>query len=365
MQISGWRHHNDRMAVANKTVEQTVAITMLHDKNQNTRLTRRKLLKRATSLYLAATTGTSLAASSNQSSSVILRSWHLTVTGYYRGPAFLVASQKGYFSEQNLDVEFYLVQLAPEHNRGMAEGRWPISLSSADTMLARATQDNIDFLLFMQAEEGLDVQLVARPGIVTFSDLRSKRFAADPVDSNYDLIRNKIMRDNGIAESEYEVAILGNSKFRAAALDDRRVDAAMLQPPFSERAVKNGNIVLAQGSQYISNWAIVCGWGLRSWIENNRPTVVRFVRAMARATDWALDPNNKQEVIDLLMRVENVSLERAERNYRQLVPHCMIKGIRLPFVGTSSIGSSLTTTNLLTNLLKRFTIQHIGPKRRG
>ena len=123
----------------------------------------------------------------------------IVVTGYFRNPTFLVATHKGFFANERLDVQFDLVRLAPEHNRGLAEGRWPVSLSSADTMLARATQDGSDFISFTQVEEGLSVQLVAKPEIKSLAELRGKLFAADPVDSNYDLIRNKIMRDNGMA----------------------------------------------------------------------------------------------------------------------------------------------------------------------
>mgnify|MGYP003343923931 CR=1 FL=1 len=47
-----------------------------------------------------------------------------------------------------------------------------MTLSSADTMLARATQDGVDYVMFMQAEEGLNVQLVAQPEIRSFADLR-------------------------------------------------------------------------------------------------------------------------------------------------------------------------------------------------
>ena len=134
----------------------------------------------------------------------------LTVTGYFRTPAFLIATQRGHFAQEGLDVEFHLVRLAPEHNKGLAEGRWPMTLSSIDTMLARTTQDGVDFVAFMEAEEGLSVQLMARPGTKSLAELRGKLFAADPVDSNYDLIRNKIMHDNGITEDQYRIEILGN-----------------------------------------------------------------------------------------------------------------------------------------------------------
>src|SRR5262249_11001994 len=185
----------------------------------------------------------------------------------------------------------------------------------ADTMLARVTQDRVDFVAFMQADEGLSVQLLVRPEIKSFADLRGKLFAADPVDSNYDLIRNKIMRDHGIAESEYRIEVLGNSSVRAAAFAAGKVDAAMLQQPFSERAVASGGVVLADGADYVRDWPLTCGWGLRGWCQSNRATVVRFVRAMASASDWLLEPENREDTIALIMREEKLTRARAEASY--------------------------------------------------
>ena len=66
---------------------------------------------------------------------------------------------------------------------------------------------------------------------------------------------------------------------------------------------------------YILNWPIVCGWGLRKWIEGNRSTVVRFSRAMAQAADWLLAPENREETLRLIMAEEKLSRARAEKNY--------------------------------------------------
>ena len=99
----------------------------------------------------------------------------------------------------------------------------------------------------------------------------------------------------------------------------------MLQPPFSERAVAKGGGVLAEGADYVPNWPLVCGWGLRSWVEGNRATAMRFVRAMASATDWLLAPDNRERTIELLMREEKLSRARAESNYKFVVPKCLIR----------------------------------------
>jgi ABC-type nitrate/sulfonate/bicarbonate transport system substrate-binding protein len=78
----------------------------------------------------------------------------LNITGYQRRPPHLIAEYKGFFGRENLEVKFHLTTYAPDHNRGMAEGRWDFTLSSADTMIARTTTDGVDYVMFMQAKRG-------------------------------------------------------------------------------------------------------------------------------------------------------------------------------------------------------------------
>ena len=104
----------------------------------------------------------------------------LSTTGYQRRPPHLVAEYKGFFASEGLEIRFHETTYAPDHNRGMAEGRWDFTLSSADTMIARTTTDGVDYLLFMQAEEGLSAYLIGQAEIASIEHLRGKLLAGDP-----------------------------------------------------------------------------------------------------------------------------------------------------------------------------------------
>lgn len=247
----------------------------------------------------------------------------LTVTGYRRCPPHVVAEHKGFFAKEGLAVDFHVVTLAPQHNREMAEGRWPITLSSADTMIARSTLDKVDYVLFMQPEQGLSVSLIGQAGM-SIAGLRGQLIAGDPGDSNFDLIRNKILRQHGLMPEDYRIEIVGSSPKRLQAFLDGKVAAAMLSPPSSDKALAAGGVLLADAASYFPDWPLVCGWGLRSWVEANRPLVVRFVRAWAAAADWLLRTENREETIALLMTQEGVSRARAEQAYGDVVPHVAI-----------------------------------------
>jgi ABC-type nitrate/sulfonate/bicarbonate transport system substrate-binding protein len=195
-----------------------------------------------------------------------------------------------------------------------------MTLSSADTMIARAVSDKVDYVLFMQAEEGLSAYLIGQRNFPTIESLRGQLIAGDPGDSNLDLIRRRIMRDHGIMESEYEVEIIGNTPIRFEAFLKGRVAAAMLTPPSSEKALAAGGVLLADAAEYVPHWPLACGWGLRSWVEANRPLVVRFIRAWAKATDWMLQSENREEALALVMREEGVNRRRAEQAFAAIVP---------------------------------------------
>jgi ABC-type nitrate/sulfonate/bicarbonate transport system substrate-binding protein len=256
----------------------------------------------------------------------------LNVTGYQRRPPFLVATHNGFFAKEGLAVNFHETTYAPDHNRGMAEGRWDLTLSSADTMIARTTTDGVDYMLFMQAEEGLSAYLIGQAGIGSIEQLRGKLLAGDPGDSNLDLIRKKILRKHGIEDNEYEIEIIGSSPVRLEAFLQRRVAAAMLTPPASDKALAAGGVLLANSEEYVPNWPLTCGWTLRRWLVSHRELTVRFIRAWAAATDWLLREENRESTLQLLMEKENLNRASAEEAYRKVVPKARINPAALKTV---------------------------------
>jgi sulfonate transport system substrate-binding protein len=256
----------------------------------------------------------------------------LNVTGYQRRPPLLVAEYNGFFAKEGLDVKFHETTYAPDHNRGMAEGRWDFTLSSADTMIARTTTDGVDYMLFMQAEEGLSAYLIGQAGVGSIEQLRGKLLAGDPGDSNLDLIRKKILRNHGIEDNEYEIEIIGSSPVRLEAFLQRRVAAAMLTPPASDKALAAGGVLLANSEKYVPTWPLTCGWTLRRWLVSHRELTVRFIRAWATATDWLLRQENRESTLQLLLEKEHLNRASAEEAYRKVVPKARINPVALKTV---------------------------------
>ncbi|MDH3242503.1 MAG: ABC transporter substrate-binding protein [Alphaproteobacteria bacterium] len=247
----------------------------------------------------------------------------IKTSGFHRRIPHLVAEREGFFAREGLDVDFHTIGYSPDHSRDMARGVFDLSLSSIDKMISLNTLEGADYLCVLQAEEGLGATLVGRKGLKNLEDLRGAVIASDN-GTNLDSIRAKILKDAGIGDAAYATESIGNSPRRLAAFQEGRIDAAILTSPWREQAIAAGAVALAEAADSVPQWPLVCGWGRRAWIEGHRALVVRFIRALAGAADWALRPENREAALALLMEVQKVERTRAEEAYALIVPRVRV-----------------------------------------
>ncbi len=243
----------------------------------------------------------------------------IEVSGFHRRIPQLAAEREGFFAREGLAVDFHTIGYSPDHSREMAAGVYDLSLSSIDKMIALNTLEGADYVCVLQAEEGLGATIVGRAGLGSLEALRGARIASDN-GTNLDSIRAKILMDAGIGQGGYETLSIGNSPRRKEALLAGQVDAAILTSPWREEAIAAGCVALAEARDFVPHWPLVCGWGRRAWIEGKRGLVVRFIRALADAAAWALEPANREAALRLLMEAQKVTRARAEEAYALIVP---------------------------------------------
>ena len=81
------------------------------------------------------------------------------------------------------------------------------------------------------------------------------------------------------------------------------------------RGFAHGFYVLADATDHVPEYPVCSGWTRRAWAESHRDTLVRFIRAFARGSDWALDPANKAEAIALLADRLKLAPQVAAQSY--------------------------------------------------
>jgi len=201
-------------------------------------------------------------------------------------------------------------------------------LNNADNVIAWAEgqgedpQKN-DFVIFLGGTQGVDQKLVVTPAIKDFSDLKGKLLAADAVTTGYAVVAMAILKKHGLEwKRDYEVKSFGNTNARAEAMSRGEAAGAMMSLA-DEEIKKRGFKVLAEAQDYVKHYARGLGATRRVWANANEDLVVRFVRAMIRATDWLQEPKNQEEAIGVLLSETKNNRARAEAIYRQTLSPTM------------------------------------------
>jgi ABC-type nitrate/sulfonate/bicarbonate transport system substrate-binding protein len=261
---------------------------------------------------------------------------------FNRDAAIIAAESKGFLNQENIRIEINTVTDSPTLLRNLIRGNYELILNNADNVIAWAEgqgedpQKN-DFVIFLGGTQGVDQKLVVAPAIKDFPDLKGKLLAADAVTTGYAVVAMGILKKHGLEwKRDYEVKSFGNTNARAEAMSRGEAAGAMMSLA-DEEIKKRGFKVLAEAQDYVKHYARGLGATRREWANANEDLVVRFVRAMIRATDWLQEPKNQDEAIGLLLSETKNNRARAETMYRQtvsptmgLTPHSRIdmEGIR-------------------------------------
>ncbi len=244
--------------------------------------------------------------------------------GLFNKDAVIIAAEaKGFLEAENIRVEIHTVTDSPTLLRNLIRGNYDLILNNADNVIAWAEgqgedpQKN-DFVIFLGGSRGVDQKLVVAPGINEYSDLKGKVFAVDAPTTGYAIVGVYIMKQHGLEwNRDYTFKSFGNTTARADAMSRGDASGAMMSMSDAE-IQKRGFKVLAQAQDYVKQYARGLGATTRSWADANEDLVVRFSRAMIRATDWLLEPNNKGQVMEVFLVATKDNKTRAEGMYRQI-----------------------------------------------
>jgi ABC-type nitrate/sulfonate/bicarbonate transport system substrate-binding protein len=239
---------------------------------------------------------------------------------FNRDAAIIAAEGKGFLKQENIRVEINTVTDSPTLLRNLIRGQYDLILNNADNVIAWAEgqgedpQKN-DFVIFLGGSQGVDQKLIVAPGIAGYPDLKGKVFAVDAPTTGYAIVGVYILKKHGLEwNRDYTFKSVGNTTARADAMS--RGDAAGAMMSLADDEIQKRNFkVLAHAQDYVKHYARGLGATRREWANANEDLVVRFNRAMIRATDWLQDTKNKDEVVQLLLGETKNNKARAESLY--------------------------------------------------
>jgi ABC-type nitrate/sulfonate/bicarbonate transport system substrate-binding protein len=210
--------------------------------------------------------------------------------------------EKGMFERNGLDIEATYTPGSLYISEALRNGEFEIGHTGADDIVADVEHFGggpKGLFMFMGLHSGL-LSIVGAPGKTTVEALRGRELAVDARASGFVFVLEKLLRSSGFAPDDYNFGEIGGVDRRYQALVEGKVAGTMLLPPFTDNAVAQGCHVLARGDQIVSCYQGTVGAAKRSWAEENRDLLIRFIRAYVEATQWCFNLNNRASCLELL-----------------------------------------------------------------
>jgi ABC-type nitrate/sulfonate/bicarbonate transport system substrate-binding protein len=231
-------------------------------------------------------------------------------------PSF-AAEANGFYAKWGLAVETIATQSSEQQRDGLANGTYDIAHSAIDNAVSMVEAAGIDVAIVIGLDRGFN-KLIVQPEIGSYEDLRGKTLGVDAPDTAFALVAYEMLRLKGLTREDYKVKPIGATRFRLQALKERTIDFSLLNLPFNLFAQRAGLKVLDNPTEIIDEYQSAGAFVRRSWGEQNRDGLVRYLAAYVEGLRWSLRPDNRQAAISLLQARMELESDVAEESFNQI-----------------------------------------------
>jgi NitT/TauT family transport system substrate-binding protein len=237
--------------------------------------------------------------------------------GYLRNDlhelAYYVASQKGYYKEEGLDIrEGGVFNAGPEEMSAFSAGQLDIGFVGTAPVMTFAGQGMADVKIVAQANM-IGSAILVRPGLDApdVTALKGRTIAIPGNSTVQDFLLRMALDKAGVDQSEVKIIVVKPPEM-LPALASAQVDAAVVWEPYPTMAVAQGSGSVLETSDKIWPHHPCCMViADAKFLDENPDVVKRFVNAHVKATQYI--QKNPLEAGDMahLFTGQDVAVSRA------------------------------------------------------
>ena len=208
--------------------------------------------------------------------------------------------QQGIFERHGIKLELLFTASSQELRDGLASGEFQVAHSAVDNAVAMVELAKHDVVIISGGDSSMN-EFFVQPEVRSFADLKGRTVIVDAPNTAYALQAKKILRMNGLKDSDYTLKPVGGTLFRYRAMrEDKSNAASMLNPPFSIDAPGAGLKSLGRAVDLIGPYQATGAFVLRKWAAANADALERYLAAHIESTRWTVAPANKDAGVKML-----------------------------------------------------------------
>jgi ABC-type nitrate/sulfonate/bicarbonate transport system substrate-binding protein len=230
-----------------------------------------------------------------------------------------VASKKGFFDQQGLDVQLVLLRGVPMTVQALAANSLHFGSGGPEPYI-EASERGLDFIVTGGIINGIAQFLIAGKNYKSWEDLRGATFGTASLTGGTITALREALKLKGLEyPRDYKLLIIaGGSSANLAALQSGQIAATTVAVPLNYAAEESGLNIIGRLSDGITHFQTNAFIARRSWAEKNRPTMVRFMKAMVLTYRWMFD--NRDAAVEFLaneMKLKPVHARKGWEFYTQ------------------------------------------------
>lgn len=234
-----------------------------------------------------------------------------------------VADKKGFFAQENLNVEQIAIPSAFTLTQALVSGDMQV-VNFTVLSMAAAVAGGAPLKMVASAQLTPNIQLVVQPEVHSWDDLRGKTLGGGNSAGDYfDLTLQMMLAANGLQEGEY-VARTMPSNARIPALQAGQVAGIITSDQEVVVAVAQGYHSLGYVHEYVKDLQYSGYLMDDGWAKAHADVTVRFLRALLRGAAWVYDPANREEASRIYADVASLDQPQAEGIYADVVGQQML-----------------------------------------
>ena len=200
----------------------------------------------------------------------------------------------------------------------VAAGSINVSTNSGLVDPIRAIQKGAPLAIVRIEVQVPPYSLLAKPGIKSMKDLKGKLISLGGAKDITRIFVEQMLEPNGVKPGEFDMTFAGATSARFSALQAGAVDAAILTPPFNFHAQTAGFTLLGHTVEYVD--MPFAGISVNTnWAAANKDTAEKLITVYNDSMAWLYDPKNRDEAVEILMKVSKIKKDDVEKAYDFLI----------------------------------------------